>query len=143
VGVAFTDVSEVRRTRDALHRTEETLARLLHAGPAAILVLAAEDNRILDVNDRALAIFGHERQQMMGVAPLDIELWAFASDCVTALRQVHATGKSLAGHGAFRRKNGEAFHSMYSLEPIDYHNAPAVVLMLMEAPERRARMRGA
>ena len=79
---------------------------------------------------------------MEGRTPLDLKLWVHPGDFRARLQEMQSTGKTVSGHGAFRRQNQETFHSLFWLEPMEFQDRPAIMLMLSEAPERRSSKRG-
>jgi PAS domain S-box-containing protein len=65
------DVTELRRAEEALRESEERYRALVEHAPQAIVVGDADTGKFVEVNPRALALFGMSRDQLLAMGPED------------------------------------------------------------------------
>ena len=67
----YDDITELKRAEEAVRESERRLRTLAEASFEGICV--SENGRILDVNDQFAAMFGYERNELIGreIYPLD------------------------------------------------------------------------
>lgn len=60
------DLTDSRKAERALADSESRFAKLFQASPVALAIFTVKDGRVLDVNGRWLAIFGYQREEVIG-----------------------------------------------------------------------------
>lgn len=63
------DVTELKRSQEALQESEERFHQLFSQNEDAILILRADGTAILDANPAASALLGYDRDQLLALAP--------------------------------------------------------------------------
>jgi PAS domain S-box-containing protein len=66
------DVTEMRRTQDALRASEDRYRSLFEASHAVMFVLDPGTGRFLDVNPAALRFYGYTKEVMLGMTVFDV-----------------------------------------------------------------------
>lgn len=115
--------------------SEELSSGLLQAAPDAILVMA--DSVIVLVNDRAEAMFGYPRADLLG---RDAEILLAGSGFPDALqRAIDLPGTGLMGTVAItaRRRDGSEFPVEASLARVDTPQGRVAVAVVRDCTERR------
>ena len=69
------DVTERKKTENALRESEESYRRIMELSPEMILITSVSDGRILVVNDVFCTNFGYPRQEALGKTTLDLKLY--------------------------------------------------------------------
>src|SRR6185295_12880652 len=73
---AVRDVTERKRAEHALKRSEERFEKAFRANPAAMSMSTLPEGRVLDVNDRFLAMTGWKREEVLGRTLDELRFWA-------------------------------------------------------------------
>lgn len=142
------DISEHRRTQDALRENEERYRHLFeHSGDASFIMSASEEHgmRVIDFNHRALTLFGcTDSQQVLGKLPEDFSP-AVQPDGVPSCAKIKQLMKAaLAGEAqVFEwehcRQNGTPFMVEVILSRIDItgrHHLQAVIRDITERKDK-------
>jgi PAS domain S-box/PAS domain S-box/PAS domain S-box/PAS domain S-box/PAS domain S-box len=66
------DISERKRTEEAVRKSEDWLANTFSFIPSPALISAIEDGRIIEVNDRFCRLTGFLREEMIGRTPIEL-----------------------------------------------------------------------
>jgi len=135
--VAAHDRTEQRLAERALRETESSYSSLFQSVSDAIYI-QDEEGRFLDVNDGAVAMYGHPRERFLGQTPEFLSApgrndFAAVSACI---------GKALAGEPQrFEfwglRRNGEVFPKEVRLFPGTFRGRRAVIALAQDISERR------
>jgi two-component system, sensor histidine kinase and response regulator len=66
------DITEKKRREDALRESEERFRALVEHAAEAIVLLDAQEGHFFDANDRALELFGVDRDRLMSMHPSQV-----------------------------------------------------------------------
>ena len=82
VGVAsmVQDITQRVRSETALRESEERFVKAFQASPAAIAILALDDGRFLDVNDRFVQLLDRDREETLQSTDRELGIWTEESD---------------------------------------------------------------
>jgi PAS domain S-box-containing protein len=137
-------------TERALKLSEQRFSKIFRACPAAIGMVTIKDGRLIDVNDRYLEMFGYRRDEMVGRTAVELGLWVDPGQRTRVIGALRQSGSVRDVHARLRRKAGEIFDALLSMETIDLQEEPEPVLVSMitdvtdrrRAEEERARFLG-
>ena len=103
-----TDITERKRSAEALRVSEASYRAIFDAAEDAIFVQDIETGAIVDVNAKACAMFGYTREQFrnIGVGTLDASECPYAKEDVMALVARAAAGEEVQVEWHSRRKDG-------------------------------------
>jgi len=88
VALVYTDLTQRRRIERSLRETEERLRTIVSSVQAGILLIDAEDHRIVDVNDKAAELIGVPRSEIIGSRCQEFVCPAACGECpITDLGQ--------------------------------------------------------
>ena len=88
VALVYTDVTQRRQMEQALRETKKRLKTIVQSVQAGILVIDAEEHRIVDANDKALELIGASRAEVLGFSCHNFICSAMAGECpITDLGQ--------------------------------------------------------
>lgn len=75
VVVTYRNITERKRSEtDILRASEERFAKIFYSSPLMILIMGADEFRIIDVNDRFLEFAECSREDVLGKTPLELGL---------------------------------------------------------------------
>ena len=103
-----TDITERKRSAEALRVSEASYRAIFDAAEDAIFVQDIETGAIVDVNAKACAMFGYTREQFrtIGAGTLDASECPYAKEDVMALVARVATGEEVQVEWHSKRKDG-------------------------------------
>jgi PAS domain S-box-containing protein len=136
------DITELKRTSDALRLTEAT-ARLLFENASQGILTAGRDGRIVDANAMMGTLFGYSRDELIG-APLEMLLPEDLRDVHVThrdayARQPHARPMGLGMDLLGRRKDGSLFPVEISLSyAVEHRNGLAMAFISDITARRKA-----
>jgi PAS domain S-box-containing protein len=134
------DITERKRTEEALRRSEQQLRSLFEFSPDAVLV-TNQEGRITEANAQVERLFGYSRRELLG-QPVEVLIPERFRDAHPAHRRdFHAEprlrpmGAGLELYG--RRKDGSEFHVDIMLSPIETAEGRAVLTVIRDICEEK------
>ncbi|MEE9420272.1 MAG: PAS domain S-box protein, partial [Desulfatiglandaceae bacterium] len=101
------DITEIKRTHEALQKSERRFRHLVeHAADA--FFLHDFNGRIIDVNQHACESLGYTREELLGLSIQDIDLDFFPGKHLEKWKNL-VPGEPITFEGAHRRKDGTTF----------------------------------
>jgi PAS domain S-box-containing protein len=134
--VVVRDVTENKRSEEALRRSERLFSTVFHASPAPISISRFADGIIVDVNEAFARLCGYERAEILGRTTKDLELWESPSraSVMEELRDKRRTqGVEIRGH----RKSGEQLDLIISLELVELGGETCILGIGTDITERK------
>jgi PAS domain S-box-containing protein len=132
------DISDRKRTEDALRQSQELFAKAFSASPHLISVSALADGRYLMVNDAVLRATGYRRDEMIGHTSSELQIFADAEGrdtLVQALRRGDSSVRDLELH--LRGKHGHIQTVLLSAEVITVDGQPCILTSSNDITARR------
>jgi PAS domain S-box-containing protein len=83
------DMTERKRTEEALRASEERFAKAFRSSPAMQVITRLADGRFLDVNDAFVHRFGYERAEVIGHTALALGLWVHPHERPGRMQMLH------------------------------------------------------
>ncbi|MBM4087324.1 MAG: PAS domain S-box protein, partial [Planctomycetes bacterium] len=134
---AVVDITERKRAEEALRQSEDRFSKAFHANPAPMAISSLAEGRIIDINESALRLFGHRREDVVGRISTEIGMWADVgarSEMVEALRQ----GQKVRDmEMTIRTRSGEVRQMLASVEPIDLRGERCYLALAYDITERK------
>ena len=134
--LAFTrEITDRKEAHEALRLREEQY-RAIFEGSADALVLWSRDIRIVDVNAAFTALYGYQREEIIGSTFGDR---LPTLDVARRIRMMQRALEGETGHLETRtiRKNGEAFDVEIRYLPIQHRGEPHVLAIARDITERK------
>ena len=114
------DITERKRTEEALRKSEEQFAKAFRCSPAvAILTDLDGGDRLVDVNEAFEKVTGYRREEAIGRTTGELALWAEPGEYNDFARNFQANGGVRSFEYHFRRKNGGIGTGLISADPIE------------------------
>ncbi|HEX9374570.1 MAG TPA: PAS domain S-box protein, partial [Roseiflexaceae bacterium] len=106
------------------------------ASPVAMVISALADGRIVDANDRFLAMFGRERADVLGQPSQDLGMWVDPADRARALGARVRDRAVRDLEVAVRAAGGQSRQVLLSAEPLNLAGAQCILTALYDITER-------
>lgn len=121
--------SEIERQQaeKALQASKEKFAKAFNSSPSAITISATSNGQYLEVNASCQQIFGFYPSEMMGSSALDLGIWVNSEDHEHLKQQLQLQGRIENWEVMLRRKSGEVFAGLMSVEPIQLEDQPCLL----------------
>ncbi len=130
------DITARVQAEEALMRSRELVQKVFDRVPAAILIVSAEDKRILNVNPYFTALLGYERNEVVGKTIG--ELLAQQDDPSVPLFLGNSTPETQHDLQQYwRTKAGESRTILISSEPVDIDGRLALLGIAVDVTERQ------
>ncbi len=130
-----TDITEQKRTEEALRKSEERFSKAFRSSPLAITIATAAEGRYLDVNDAFLNMVGHNRAGVIGRTSLDLNLWAEKSQRFEMLRQLREGGRVTGFRTQHKTLAGEIRETEVSADLIELEGQTCVLAIIRDITE--------
>jgi len=130
------DISERKRTQEALQASEEVFFKAFHANPSLMAIRSLRTGRFLDVNETYCRVTGYSREELINedsrhlgiVEPIAVE----------KVRQIIGSqGYVNNREEQFRTKAGEVHTGLFSAVVITIQDEPCVLSALQDISDRK------
>jgi PAS domain S-box-containing protein len=130
------DISNRKRTEEALRASEERFATIFHTSPAAIAMTRVEDNRLVNVNPAWCNMTGFTSAEAIGHTAYELKLWGDPSqrERLTGMLDEQGIARSEV---QIRRKTGEPGDILMSAEFLELSGERYLLSMAQDITERK------
>jgi PAS domain S-box-containing protein len=132
----LTDITERKKAENALRQSEERFAKAFHSSPDAIAISRVSDGLMIDVNDGWVNLFGYDREEVIGLSSLTLNLIANPEARQEVLRRLQEKGSVKNLVLQIRRKSGELRLVDLSSEKIQVNGEDAILSVLRDITEQ-------
>lgn len=134
---SFQDITERKRTEQALKKSEEKFLKIFRTSPESISIVSLADGRYLDVNDNFLKRSGFNREEVIGRSSSDLNFWLSDKDRQQYINELFKNGSFSNYEVKFRMKNGEVLDYIISSEVVVLDDEQCVLNFMMNITERK------
>jgi len=113
------DTTAVNESRDLLRSSEARFSRIFHSSPDAILILRHIDSIILDFNPSFTRLLGYTREDAIGMAEMDMDLFCDPGDRAAMIERLRDTSECNELETRLRTRSGEVLTVEISLRYIE------------------------
>jgi two-component system, cell cycle sensor histidine kinase and response regulator CckA len=138
------DVTEKRRTEDALREAENRLATVFRVAPVPIAIIRWGDRRYIDINEAFTAAFGWTKNEVVGKTPAQLGIQAPEEDIVPGAdapslsERLSSLGSLTSAEIVLRSKAGLELICLASVAFADIGGERCVVGFLRDVTRARA-----
>jgi PAS domain S-box-containing protein len=136
LGLAI-DISERKRARDDLQRSEERLRTVFEASPATINISRLDNGRILYVNRAWEAATGWPRASAVGRTAKDLQLWPDVAQREALRERVRQTDSVHDVEWQRRARSGEVHTVLGSITRIEIDGAECALTFTQDITKRK------
>ncbi|KAF6690134.1 EAL domain-containing protein [Pseudomonas sp. EKM23D] len=125
------DISEAKRTEEALQLSEQKFASVFQQCPDILVIARFSDGRLLEVNKAFEDQIGLSAAQVLGKTATELNIWGIDDAGPDLLHRVQTTSiRNL--EMSFRRSNGQVFTGLISAEPFQLDTVEAIVVVVRD-----------
>ncbi|MBI3446116.1 MAG: PAS domain S-box protein [Magnetospirillum sp.] len=121
-----------------LARTEAKFATVFRACPDLIAITCKATGRFLEVNDAFERIMGFTKDEAVGRTSSDLGTWESIAERERMLASLGASTRLENFEVRFRRKSGEIFTALMSLETVTLGGEDCLIIVARDISERKA-----
>ena len=137
ISVFSRDVTERRRTEEALRQSEEKFAKAFLESPMALALTSLVDHRYLEVNETFEQLSGYSREEIIGKTPFDIQILLDGALRYEYAERVQSQGRLRNVELKYRTKAGELRDGQGSAELIEIDGEPCMLAVIADVTEAR------
>jgi PAS domain S-box-containing protein len=131
------DITERKRTREALRASEERFARIFYSTPYPIGYGDTNNGLLFDVNERFADFFGYSRQEMIGRSIHEFDVWVNPQERSTLFYALLEHGFALDYELQVRRKDGSVRDISLSTYRLNLDGQEVAIGMFSDITERK------
>lgn len=112
--VTCRDITARKHDEEALLRSESKFSKIFQTAPLLIAITTLREGTILDVNDRGLATFGYEREEVLGRNFVELGVWEDWEERERAIALLEKKGSVQDLEIRFRNRFGQEIFGSFS-----------------------------
>jgi PAS domain S-box-containing protein len=131
------DITERKKVEKALEKSEEKFAKAFNNSPTAITLTRLTDGKIVDVNDSALELLGHNREELIGHTVIELQIWANPIEREKFSEELKERGFISNREIALQRKDRALINAIASSTLIDIEGDQYLLTSVIDITERK------
>ena len=135
--VVCQDVTERKRTEEALRKSEQKFSKIFQSVPALICITTLLEGTCIDINERGSRTLGFQREEMIGRTMLELGVWESKPVWDQMIRLLEEDGMVRDLEINFRGKNGKIFTGLFSAETLDFYGERYMLSMVNDITDRK------
>ena len=138
VGQVFANALENKKTRQALHESEEHLRTVYETFPDSVTIINAEDGRCVDVNSAFTRLTGWTTEAVIGKTAIDLDIWHNPNEREKLTAAIAQNGKVENLEAKFRLKDGSVITALMSAVLIQLKNKPHILTITRDISDLKS-----
>ncbi|HTY89248.1 MAG TPA: PAS domain S-box protein [Candidatus Acidoferrum sp.] len=133
---ALRDITERKKTEQALRESEEKFSKAFRASPDGLAISELETGRYIEVNDGYCRLYGYRRAEMLGHTSLELGIWDNPKERRLLVSGLKAAGKLRNLELRTRTRAGKLRIILLSAESIEVGGKSCLVSVLHDITDR-------
>ena len=138
VGQVFANALENKKTRQALHESEERLRTVFETFPDPVTIIQIEDGRCVDINSAFTRVTGWTHEEVIGKTAADLDIWYNPREREKLTAGIVQHGKIDNLEAKFRLKDGRIITALMSAVLIRLKNKPHILTITRDISDLEA-----
>ena len=131
------DVTDRKQAEAALRESEDKFSTAFHASPDMMIIVNFTTGDYIEVNDSFVQFSGYSREELIGHANREFDMWVNPKDEEKMSRLLEKTGKIRHEEYLFRTKSGEIRTWLCSADIINVGGDPCMLAVATDITERK------
>jgi two-component system, cell cycle sensor histidine kinase PleC len=131
------DITDRKRTEEALRRSEKLFAAVFQATPAMLTLSRLDDGRFIDVNNSFLRVIGHDREAIVGRTEREIGLFVDRDLPQRIVEAANGASPQRDIVASVRTRTGEVREILISTEMIRFADREMLLTVGRDVTDRR------
>lgn len=131
------DITTRKAAEDRLRQSEEKFASIFRLSPDAIVLFWLDTQRIQDVNDAFVTLFGFSREEVLGKTTNELGIYQNPVERERLYELLHAKETIRDYEFTAYRKSGEEILCLLSCQVIDINGEPSVFAVIRDLREMK------
>jgi PAS domain S-box-containing protein len=131
------DITELKRSQERLHESEERFSKAFHANPDYITISRLSDGLILNANESFERISGWRIEEAIGRTSLELGVWADPEERQRLTELLRADGAVQGFEFDLRTKSGELRRGVVSAETVDIDGEKCLIGIVRDITDLR------
>lgn len=127
---------KLAKSRRDLLRSQLKFATIFRTSPDLIAITERHTGRFLEVNDAFERVMGFAKEEVIGRTSLEIGTWGSVEDREQLKLALGQSSRLMNFKTNFRRKNGEVFTALVSLEAVPLEGTECFILSARDITDR-------
>ena len=133
----YRDITERKKTENALRLSEEKFSKAFHASPDSITLTDIGNGLIIEVNDGFEHITGYTREEIVDKTALELNLWEIPKDRARLIDQLLEEGAVRNFETELRHKDGGTRSCLISADIVQLEAGPCMVAVTSDVTEQK------
>ncbi|MGO8805638.1 MAG: PAS domain S-box protein [Candidatus Bathyarchaeia archaeon] len=127
------NITERKKAEEALIESEEIFSKAFQSSPAMLTITRVSDNRIIDINDAFLNLFGYTREEVVGHTAEELNLFPDYDSREKIVSEVLKQGRTRNQELVYQTKTGKKLTLLASIEIVNIHGERHLLVSLLDA----------
>jgi PAS domain S-box-containing protein len=137
VGFATVDLTQTKLVEEALRASEERFAKAFQASPMALGIVDAQTQRLVEVNDAWVDIFGFPMEEAVGRTCIELGIYTSDDERSGFLAKALKCRSGDAPEAQLRGKDGKSVHVMMRSSSLELGGRPCLLSAIIDVTKRR------
>jgi PAS domain S-box-containing protein len=135
--ILASDITQRKKAEEALRESEEKFSKAFHASPLMITITNRREGKFIDVNDSFVLTTGYSREDFIGHAGNDKNIWVKPEELKRMARLMQEQGKIRNEEYTLRMKSGEIRKWLCSADIITIGGEPCSIAVAADITDRK------
>ncbi len=131
------DITERKRTEQALRESEEKFRKAFLTSPDSININRLADGMYISINNGFSQIMGYSADEVVGKTSLELNIWVNPEDRKALVNGMTKSGVVSNLEALFRAKNGDIHDGLMSASMVELNNIPHIISITRDITERK------